>query len=375
MLSLPMNVTYAFANATTTQYLSSLDADFNQLAWTLNGVSNGTVALANVKINGGTISKSTLAANGSPTSSTFLRGDGTWAVIPSTSGGTVTSIDVSGGSTGLTSSGGPVSTSGTITLAGTLNVANGGTGTNASTGTGSVVLSVGPTLTNANISGLTLTTPLNIPGGGTGIGTVPNYGQILIGNSVGYTLSTITAGSGISITNGPGSISIAASSNSSGTVTSVSGSGTYGFNLTGGPVTTSGTLTVTPPAPGTSGNVLTSNGTAWVSQAVSTPNGAKAWAVFDGASSSPITPAASYNISSITKSGTGLYTLNFTSAMSNANYAILGNAQGTYATNFAPIVATQYSTTPTTTSFSIQAQADSGALWDLPRISVIVFGN
>lgn len=42
--------------------------------------------------------------------------------------GTVTSVDVSGGSTGLTTSGGPVTSSGTITLAGTLAVANGGTG-------------------------------------------------------------------------------------------------------------------------------------------------------------------------------------------------------------------------------------------------------
>lgn len=42
-------------------------------------------------------------------------------------GGTVTSVDVSGGSTGLTTSGGPISTSGTITLAGTLATTNGGT--------------------------------------------------------------------------------------------------------------------------------------------------------------------------------------------------------------------------------------------------------
>ena len=46
----------------------------------------------------------------------------------SSSAGTVTSIDVSGGSTGLTTSGGPVTNSGSITLAGTLAVANGGTG-------------------------------------------------------------------------------------------------------------------------------------------------------------------------------------------------------------------------------------------------------
>jgi hypothetical protein len=42
--------------------------------------------------------------------------------------GTVTSVAVSGGTTGLTTSGGPVTGSGTITLAGTLGVANGGTG-------------------------------------------------------------------------------------------------------------------------------------------------------------------------------------------------------------------------------------------------------
>ena len=43
--------------------------------------------------------------------------------------GTVTSVDVSGGTTGLTTSGGPITASGTITLAGTLAVASGGTGT------------------------------------------------------------------------------------------------------------------------------------------------------------------------------------------------------------------------------------------------------
>jgi hypothetical protein len=49
-------------------------------------------------------------------------------VAISTASGTVTSVDVSGGTTGLTTSGGPVTGSGTITIAGTLAVANGGTG-------------------------------------------------------------------------------------------------------------------------------------------------------------------------------------------------------------------------------------------------------
>lgn len=60
---------------------------------------------------------------------TFLRNDGTWAVPAGGGSGTVTSVAVSGGTTGLTTSGGPITTSGTITLAGTLAVANGGTGT------------------------------------------------------------------------------------------------------------------------------------------------------------------------------------------------------------------------------------------------------
>lgn len=46
----------------------------------------------------------------------------------SSSSGTVSSVDVSGGTTGLTTSGGPVTTTGTITLTGTLGIANGGTG-------------------------------------------------------------------------------------------------------------------------------------------------------------------------------------------------------------------------------------------------------
>lgn len=49
----------------------------------------------------------------------------TWQNIAGS--GTVTSIDVSGGTTGLTTSGGPVTAAGTITLAGTLALSNGGT--------------------------------------------------------------------------------------------------------------------------------------------------------------------------------------------------------------------------------------------------------
>lgn len=71
-------------------------------------------------------------------------------------------------------------------------------------------------------SGLTLGTALTVPNGGTGQSTYTD-GQLLIGNSTGNTLTktTLTAGSNITITNGPGSITIAAAGSTG--VSSVTG--------------------------------------------------------------------------------------------------------------------------------------------------------
>jgi hypothetical protein len=48
--------------------------------------------------------------------------------------------------------------------------------------------------------------PLEVQYGGTGLSTVPNNGQLLIGNGTGYTLNTIAAGNGITIANSAGAI-------------------------------------------------------------------------------------------------------------------------------------------------------------------------
>ena len=69
-----------------------------------------------------------LLPNQSGNTGKVLSTDGTNTSWAADAGGTVTSVAVSGGSTGLTTSGGPITGAGTITLAGTLAIASGGTG-------------------------------------------------------------------------------------------------------------------------------------------------------------------------------------------------------------------------------------------------------
>ena len=89
--------------------------------------TNGQLLIGNAS---GGLTKATLTAG---TGVTITNGDGT-ITINAPEVGTVTSVDVSGGTTGLTTSGGPITSSGTITLAGTLNVLNGGTGATTASG-------------------------------------------------------------------------------------------------------------------------------------------------------------------------------------------------------------------------------------------------
>jgi hypothetical protein len=83
---------------------------------------------------------------------------------------------------------------------------------------------------------------LPVTSGGTGQTSFTN-GELLIGNTTGNTLTkaTLTPGSGISITNGNGAITIAASG---GGVSSVSGTGTVQGITLSGTVTSSGNLTL-----------------------------------------------------------------------------------------------------------------------------------
>ena len=83
----------------------------------------------------------------------------------------------------------------------------------------------------------------------------------------------------------------------------------------------SNTLTL-PDGNGTSGQALQTNGSGALSWGPGVANDAqlcKAWVNFNGTGTVAIRGA--YNVSSITDNGTGDYTVNFTTALSDANYA------------------------------------------------------
>ena len=85
-----------------------------------------------------------------------------------------------------------------------------GSGTVGTDLTLSALTASNPVFTDANKK-LTSAGTLGISQGGTGLTATPTNGQILIGNGTGFSLANLTQGTGITITNSSGSISIAAS--------------------------------------------------------------------------------------------------------------------------------------------------------------------
>jgi len=176
--------------------VSDLPFSNNQGTVTSVGTSNGTY----VNVSGGTITSSgtisaELSATGTPDATKFLRGDNTWAT-PVNSGGTVTSVQLTAGALIDLSGTNPITTSGNITIDVDLNELT----TSTTNGDGDyfvVVDTVGAQkkLTKANIA---------LSG---------------MNNDLGWTSNT-------------------------GTVTSVNATGAGGVTVTGGPITTSGSLAI-----------------------------------------------------------------------------------------------------------------------------------
>ena len=164
--------------------------------------------------------------------------------------GSVTSVDVSGGTTGLTTSGGPVTTTGTITLAGTLAVGNGGTGQSVYVVGDILYASATDTLTKLGIgsTGQVLKVASGIPSWATDAnagGTVTSIGITETGSALTITNTPITSSGDINIAGAGNNTQVilgdlTLGSYTQGTVTSVA----TGAGLKGGTITATGTVEV-----------------------------------------------------------------------------------------------------------------------------------
>lgn len=100
---------------------------------------------------------------------------------------------------------------------------------------------------------------------------------------------------------------------------------------------------------------------------------AKAWVNFNG--TGVVAIRASFNVSSITDNGTGDYTVNFTNAMPDANYSVVGAAQFATSGGNQSFVAVKSAAAPySTTSINIVGvRSDTAANTDFVAMNVSIF--
>jgi hypothetical protein len=94
---------------------------------------------------------------------------------------------------------------------------------------------------------------------------------------------------------------------------------------------------------------------------------ANSWVRFNG--NGGVTINASFNVSSVTRSGAGIYAITFTTAMTDANYAIVGTGSfpGTSNNYLCPAAS------PTTAGYGVVTFVNAGATADSNIVSVAIF--
>ena len=98
----------------------------------------------------------------------------------------------------------------------------------------------------------------------------------------------------------------------------------------------------------------------------------RAWVNFNGTGTVAI--RASGNVSSITDSGVGLYTVNFTTAMQDANYALIGTCNSTYSDQqFSGVLDVTGTKATTSQIVRIKVNGTNGVFMDSSDINIAVF--
>jgi hypothetical protein len=188
---------------------------------------------------------------------------------------------------------------------------------------------------------------------------MPNL--IVAGNSTngGTSVTTDTSGT-LNIVTGSGSGTTAITVDGSQNVTfanaiSATGNGTVG-----------GTLAVT--SNQTIGGNLTVTGSI-TGGSISAANSLQAWVNFNGTGTVAI--RASNNVSSITDGGVGVYTVNFTTALSDANYAVAGSCG--IDTSAGTTFGLNNNTQSTSAVVVTTKRRDTGAGVDQTQVQAVIF--
>ena len=98
---------------------------------------------------------------------------------------------------------------------------------------------------------------------------------------------------------------------------------------------------------------------------------AKAWVNFDGTGTVAI--RTSYNVSSITDNGTGLFGINFINAMPDADYVIVGGCNRENNSNSPGVCGIRRDTASTTTVANVSTSDDSGTTIDNQKTHFAIF--
>lgn len=211
---------------------------------------------------------------------------------------------------------------------------------NAVTGTGNMVLSASPTFTGTTtIATLALTTV-----GAHTISGAITYGGVTLTNAVTGTGSMVLSASP-TFTGTVGAAAITAT----GAVSAGSVAGTMVATQANQETATSTTTVVSP------------------GRQQYHPSAAKAYVSFLGASGAI---GVSYNVTSVTRVGTGVYNINFTNAFSSASYVACATIDGT-----SVLIVQMDSSNSTASLLRINVYTTAGVATDPPAVQVICFGD
>jgi len=94
---------------------------------------------------------------------------------------------------------------------------------------------------------------------------------------------------------------------------------------------------------------------------------AKAWVNYNGNTQ---TVTNSFNVSSVTYSSSGTYTINFATAMPNANYCVTGMCDNSNHNGYMVV-----NGTPTTTSLPVQVFQSGSGNYNTTYVYIAILGN